>query len=218
MKRLELVTMLAAGVIALSPAVSTFTNPTDTVLAAKTKKHRIRRKKHLTAHRRLVRAARKPFRIVYIDIPKSDELYPKAIDAMNAWNSTGAFTFKQILKKSKANIVISLYDTGHLNDANYRPKDTSRVAYTVGLHWKNNRTNILNFYRSNIHLDQWDLHNVMPNPDGSDPEITVIVHELGHTMGLLHTKKNSKSVMSPLADYKIQPRDVYRVKRMYHEK
>ncbi len=47
---------------------------------------------------------------VYIDIDNNPVLRSATIDAMNAWNRTGAFLFKQTNNKNKANIVVSVMD------------------------------------------------------------------------------------------------------------
>lgn len=84
---------------------------------------------------------------VYIDISNNAQLRSAAVDAMNAWNRTGAFTFHQINDKKDAQIVINTVDNSDTNAAGHLLKATvnlnryylqNELGHAIGLNHTNN--------------------------------------------------------------------------------
>lgn len=138
---------------------------------------------------------------VYVDIKNNAPLRSASIDAMNAWNRTGAFTFHQVDEKSRAQIVISVVDDS----------DTGAAGETETTY--NPSTGHL--LKATVHLNRYYLENEWYGYSNSRI-VNTAEHELGHAIGLPHT--NSVSVMYPKGSiYTIQPQDIRNVKKLYHE-
>lgn len=137
---------------------------------------------------------------VYIDINNNSQLHGAAIDAMNRWNQTGAFTFVQTDSKKKAQITIS---------TSYDP-DTQAAGQTTTTY--NPLTNYL--IKANVELNRYYLQNSFYGYS-EDRIINTAEHELGHAIGLSH--KSGVSVMNPRGSfYTIQPQDVRNVEKLYN--
>lgn len=144
----------------------------------------------------------KPEANVYVDIKNNLQLRSAAIDAMNAWNRTGAFTFYQTDDKSRAQIVISTVDD----------RDTNAAGETATTY--NPSTGHL--LKADVHLNRYYLQNEWYGYS-NNRIVNTAEHELGHAIGLNHT--NSVSVMYPKGSiYTIQPQDIQNVRKIYHEK
>lgn len=143
----------------------------------------------------------KPQANVYINMTNNPQLRSATVDAMNAWNRTGVFTFHEVSQKSKAQIIVSVSD------------DSSTSAAGVTSTTYNPVTDHL--LRAHVHLNRYYLQNRWYGY--SDNRITnTAEHELGHAIGLDHN--NGVSVMYPKGSiYTIQPRDVKAVKKLYKE-
>lgn len=127
------------------------------------------------------------------------ELDAAANDAIQAWNRTGAFTFKQINDKSKADIVVT---TMHRSDS-----DAAGLTQTSS----NSVTN--RFVHATVYLNTYYLTDPSYGY-GQDRIINTAEHELGHAIGLDHT--DAVSVMQPAGSfYTIQPADVQAVNKLY---
>ena len=144
----------------------------------------------------------KPEANVYVDIKNDLQLRSAAIDAMNAWNRTGAFTFYQTDDKSRAQIVISTVDD---SDTNAAGETATTYNPSTG--------HLLKAY---VHLNRYYLQNEWYGYS-NNRIVNTAEHELGHAIGLNHT--NSVSVMYPKGSiYTIQPQDIQNVRKIYHEK
>ncbi|MGN1272395.1 MAG: M57 family metalloprotease [Lactobacillus sp.] len=143
----------------------------------------------------------KPEASVYVDIKNNPQLRSASIDAMNAWNRTGAFTFHQIDDKDRAQIVISVVDDS----------DTGAAGETMTTY--NPSTGHL--LKAKVHLNRYYLQNEWYGYS-NNRIVNTAEHELGHAIGLPHS--NSLSVMYPKGSiYTIQPQDINNVKKLYHE-
>ncbi|WP_438450158.1 M57 family metalloprotease [Lactobacillus kitasatonis] len=139
---------------------------------------------------------------VYVDIKNNLQLRSAAIDAMNAWNRTGAFTFHQINDKSRAQIVISTVDD---SDTNAAGETATTYNPSTG-----------HLLKADVHLNRYYLQNEWYGYS-NNRIVNTAEHELGHAIGLNHT--NSVSVMYPKGSiYTIQPQDIRNVRKIYHEK
>lgn len=139
---------------------------------------------------------------VYVDIKNNLQLRSAAIDAMNAWNRTGAFTFHQINDKSRAQIVISTVDD---SDTNAAGETATTYNPSTG-----------HLLKADVHLNRYYLQNEWYGYS-NNRIVNTAEHELGHAIGLNHT--NSASVMYPKGSiYTIQPQDIRNVRKIYHEK
>lgn len=144
----------------------------------------------------------KPEANVYVDIKNNLQLRSAAIDAMNAWNRTGAFTFYQTDDKSRAQIVISTVDD---SDTNAAGETTTTYNPSTG-----------HLLKADVHLNRYYLQNEWYGYS-NNRIVNTAEHELGHAIGLNHT--NSVSVMYPKGSiYTIQPQDIQNIRKIYHEK
>lgn len=144
----------------------------------------------------------KPEANVYVDIKNDLQLRSAAIDAMNAWNRTGAFTFCQTDDKSRAQIVISTVDD---SDTNAAGETATTYNPSTG-----------HLLKADVHLNRYYLQNEWYGYS-NNRIVNTAEHELGHAIGLNHT--NSVSVMYPKGSiYTIQPQDIQNVRKIYHEK
>lgn len=144
----------------------------------------------------------KPEADVYVDIHDNLQLRSAAIDAMNAWNRTGAFTFHQINNKKDAQIIINV-----VNDSSTNAAGETATTY-------NPATGHL--LKATVHLNRYYLQNQWYGYS-NNRIVNTAEHELGHAIGLNHTK--TVSVMYPKGSiYTIQPQDIKNVRKIYHEK
>lgn len=139
---------------------------------------------------------------VYVDIKNNFQLRSAAIDAMNAWNRTGTFTFHQTNDKTRAQIVISTVDD---SDTNAAGETATTYNPSTG-----------HLLKADVHLNRYYLQNEWYGYS-NNRIVNTAEHELGHAIGLNHT--NSVSVMYPKGSiYTIQPQDIRNVRKIYHEK
>lgn len=143
----------------------------------------------------------KPEASVYVDIHDNMQLRFAAIDAMNAWNRTGAFTFKQVNSKKGAQIVVSVVDDSGTDAAG----ETATTYNPATGH----------LLKADVHLNHYYLQNEWYGYS-NNRIVNTAEHELGHAIGLNHT--NSVSVMYPKGSiYTIQPQDIKNLRKIYHE-
>lgn len=154
-----------------------------------------------TTNDRNTRRFSKPNANVYVAI-KDPTLRQAAIDAMNVWNNTGAFTFKMLNSSKNAQIIIKA-----MNDSSTNAAGLTSTSY-------NSVTGYL--LKATVRLNEYYLLN--PEYGYSNERIVnTAEHELGHAIGLGHN--HGISVMYPQGSYyTIQPRDVEAVEKLYKEK
>ncbi len=125
-----------------------------------------------------------------------------AQSAIQQWNQTGAFTFRQVNNRQQAEIVVSAMNNDSTNAAGLTKTSSNSI---------NNH-----FVHANVYLNQ----RYLLDPDyGYDQQriVNTAEYELGHAIGLDHT--NHVSVMQPAGSfYTIQPADVQAVKKLYATK
>ncbi|MDE7049721.1 MAG: matrixin family metalloprotease [Lactobacillus sp.] len=137
---------------------------------------------------------------VYLDL-SDPTLKQAAMDGINIWNNTGAFTFKTTNDKNNAKIIIKAMDDGQTNAAGLT--DTQYNSLTGHL------------IKATVNLNSYYLLN--PSYGYNHGRIVnTVEHELGHAIGLGH--KDGISVMYPQGSfYTIQPSDVDDVRKLYKE-
>ena len=117
-----------------------------------------------------------------------------AQSAIQQWNQTGVFTFRQVNNRQQAEIVVSAMDNDSTNAAGLTKTSSNSI---------NNH-----FVHANVYLNQRYL---------LDPDYSYDQQRIGHAIGLDHT--NHVSVMQPAGSfYTIQPADVQAVKKLYATK
>lgn len=137
---------------------------------------------------------------IYVNT-NNPQLDAAANSAIQAWNQTGAFTFKRVDNQSKADIVVT---TMNRSDSN-----------AAGLTKTSSNSLTRKFMHATVYLNTYYLSD--PSYGYSQERIVnTAEHELGHAIGLDHT--NSVSVMQPAGSfYTIQPTDVQAVQTLYSE-
>lgn len=144
----------------------------------------------------------KPQANVYVKMSHDLVLRSASIDAINAWNRTGAFTFHLVNKPQRAQVVMSVVD-----DSSTAAAGETATTYNPA----NGR-----LLKANVTLNKFYLQNGWYGYD-NNRIVNTAEHELGHAIGLNHT--NGVSVMYPKGSlYTIQPQDIKAVKKIYHEK
>ena len=142
----------------------------------------------------------KPVANVYLDL-SDPTLRTASIDALNAWNNTGAFTFKMINNKQNAQIIIKAMDDGETNAAGL----TNTQYNSLTGHLTKATVNLNSYYLLNRAYG-YNMNRI----------INTAEHELGHAIGLNH--RQDVSVMYPQGSfYTIQPSDIQNVKKLYKE-
>ena len=137
---------------------------------------------------------------VYIGVKQTD-LYNATVNAMAAWNQTGAFTFKQTKNKKNAQIVVVA------NSKNNEAAGLTTYKYL-------SHTNRL--YSVQVALNTYYLENDYYNYTQARI-VNTVEHELGHAIGLDH--RTGVTVMYPAGSiYTIQPKDIKLVKKIYKSK
>lgn len=123
------------------------------------------------------------------------------LSAISAWNNTGAFTFKIVTDKDKADIVCKT-----MTDANTQAAGETKVSIDAATKKLAHATVKLNKYYLSSSEYGYSTQRI----------INTAEHELGHAMGLKHT--NQISVMQPSgSNYSIQQLDINNVKKLYAE-
>lgn len=177
----------------LSQLVAPATSPTKVVSRPQLQdKPAIKSKNIIWAH---------PQASVYLNLKKNKQLRQAALEAISAWNKTGVFTFTLATHKKHAQIVISA-----INDSDTNAAGQTRTAYNPASK---------RLVKAKIQLNHFYLQNPWYNYSHTRI-VNTVEHELGHAIGLSHTHK--VSVMYPAGSlYTIQPRDIHKVARLYHE-
>lgn len=135
---------------------------------------------------------------VYVDTG-NNELDQATNQAIQAWNQTGAFTFRPTSDRSKADIVVSEMNNGTSGAAGLTRASSNPMTGRL------------------MHADVYlNAHYLMDPAYGYSQQriVNTAEHELGHAIGLDHT--DAVSVMQPAGSfYSIQPRDVQTVQKLY---
>jgi predicted Zn-dependent protease len=143
----------------------------------------------------------RPQASVYVDLKHNQQLQQAAISGINAWNQTGVFTFKRVAQKKGAQVVISAIDDSATNAAGQ-----TQTAYDP------TSKRIL---KAHVELNRYYLQNAWYGYSKTRI-VNTVEHELGHAIGLNHQRK--VSVMYPVGSlYTIQPTDIRKVAKLYHE-
>ena len=138
---------------------------------------------------------------LYLDLD-NQTLDQATRDAIQAWNDTGAFTFKITTNRQKADVVITT-----MNDSSNGAAGLTKMNINSVTHY---------FVNGKMYLNQAYL--LSPEYNYSYQQIVnTAEHELGHVIGLSHT--DEISVMQPAGSlYSIQQLDIDNVKQLYNEK
>lgn len=138
---------------------------------------------------------------VFIYLNQDSPNYRLVQNAMQAWNDTKAFRFKQVNNINRANIVVTSGNYGNTSWAGL----TSMANVPRG--W---------LYGSTVYLNDYYINQVNPNI-----ALAVAEHELGHAIGLNHNDTQPSVMNSAISDqnaYTIQQCDIDAVKQIYNEK
>ena len=133
---------------------------------------------------------------IYVYIPRDDYRYQDMKNAFNAWTKAtkNRITFKFINSKSAANIVVYFVDT----------VDQSNNEATVGLAAsKKTATGLIS--HTNVYIGEKAKFNNAQDLT-RDEAYTVMIHEIGHALGLHHSK-DPLSIMYPTVDAKQEIRE-----------
>lgn len=124
------------------------------------------------------------------------------LDAVDAWNQTGAFKFKVVNSKKRADLVAT--------------SSNNSGDQAAGLAEMNENSLTGYFTDGHIYLNKAYLLN--PSYDYSHERIVnTAEHELGHAIGLSHN--NGQSVMQPSGSFfSIQNGDIQAVNQIYSRK
>lgn len=163
------------------------TNQKIKIDSAKTNKQAVAKLQHPTAN-------------VFINISRSDPNYYVVLAAMQAWNNTGTFTFKQMQNPAKANIRVTSNNYGATTWGGLTEMPNVPQGYRYG---------------SSIYLNDYFMHNTSPQIG-----LAIAEHELGHAIGLMHDDSQPSDMNSAInvdQAYLIQPCDIAAVKAIYHE-
>ena len=138
---------------------------------------------------------------LYLDLD-NQTLDQATRDAIQAWNDTGAFTFKITTNRQKADVVITT-----MNDSSNGVAGLTKMNINSVTHY---------FVNGKMYLNQAYL--LSPEYNYSYQQIVnTAENELGHVIGLSHT--DEISVMQPAGLlYSIQQLDIDNVKQLYNEK
>lgn len=137
--------------------------------------------------------------LIYMNSHNPD--YGLVQNALDAWNDTKAFHFKQVKNLKKANILITSGNYGETTWAGLTEMANKPRGY---------------FYGSIIYLNDYYLNLL-----NYHIQLAVAEHELGHAIGLNHNDREP-SVMNPAVTdenaYAIQKCDIEAVKRIYRRR
>ena len=135
---------------------------------------------------------------VYLELT-DPKLKRACLVAMSAWNDTGAFKFVQTTDKDKAQIICRAISDSTNGAAGETETDLALPQKQLT--------------HATVYLNKYYLFN--PSYSYSWQRIiNTAEHELGHAIGLRHTKEIS--VMQPTgSNYSIQPADVTKVRELY---
>lgn len=240
MKKVKLISLAAAALLAVSPVVAvsvSATSSSSVVNAAKkvTKKHKhvVKRKKHkrVIKHKRNKRSyaasmraedlrdygpAFKPYRTIDIQVKKSSPWYNAIIQGIKAWNDTGVYHF-EITNDESANITFVALPSSELYNTLAFGETVPLEGSIYSKYLTKRENKMVEFYDSVIRL------NSDCNDSLYDSHVRTVEHELGHAIGMDHYegKDDTMSVMSPytFADItKPTPYDIAKTKQMYKEK
>lgn len=141
---------------------------------------------------------KQPTATIYVDL-NNGVLRNATESAISQWNQTGAFTFRQVTDKQKADITVTT-----INE-----KSDNAAGLT------NTSMNSLTGYYTHATVQLNAGYLLDPDYGYSQQRIiNTAEHELGHAIGLQHN--SGASVMQPAGSfYTIQPVDVQNVKKLY---